>query len=74
MSPGQDAFLSPVMVLSSPFRVPMWPSMVGRLQTRSPVSGFRACTSPTMPNSPPELPVTISGPCASVGTISGAAV
>ena len=46
--------------------------MVGRDQTSSPVSTLRASTRPTIPNSPPDTPVTINGPCFD-GTISGAA-
>ncbi len=69
MSPGRVALSVPVMVLSSPLSVPMWPSMTGRFQISSPVSASRAWTAPTMPNSPPELPeMTMPR------TMSGAAV
>ncbi|MCY1536989.1 hypothetical protein D9M68_724660 [compost metagenome] len=43
LSSGQDgALMSPVGVLSLPFRRPMWPSTKGRIHTSSPVSGSRA--------------------------------
>ncbi|MNL34714.1 hypothetical protein D3C87_1567000 [compost metagenome] len=56
-SSGQDgALTSPVVVLSLPFKRPMCPSTKGRIQTSSPVSGSRAKSCPTTPNSSPELP------------------
>jgi hypothetical protein len=74
MSPGQDSLTLPVIVPGWPFNVPTLPSMVGLVQTRSPLSTLRASTRPTMPNSLPDTPVTINGPCAFEGTIRGAAV
>src|SRR5690606_17619995 len=56
-SSGQDgALMSPVGVLSLPLRRPTWPSTKGRIQISSPVSGSRANSLPTTPNSSPELP------------------
>ena len=47
----------------------MWPSTVGRYQTSFAGLGVAGLDAPTMPNSPPEMPV-ITMPL----TISGAAV
>jgi len=58
-SPGQVAFLVPVMVDSLPCSVPICPSITGRDQTSSPLLVSRASTRPPMPNSPPDTPVMI---------------